>query len=208
MCTILNYRILSTLNKYSTNILSFVPKHSPVQDHEVLKIKHFITSSRKLLVLTGAGISTESGIPDYRSEGVGLYARSTNRPVQYQDFVRKDAVRRRYWARNFVGWPRFSSFFPNAVHTALCDLELKYKLVSCIVTQNVDRLHTKAGSKNVIELHGSAFNVVCLGCDSTINRHDFQAILEDLNPNMKGKADMIRPDGDVEIPKVTEFSLK
>lgn len=200
---LLHFRTLSTANK-CCSILSFVPKHNPVQNVDVLRIKHFIISSKKLLVLTGAGISTESGIPDYRSEGVGLYARSSSRPVQFQDFVKKEAVRKRYWARNYVGWPRFSSFLPNAIHSTLCDLELKYKVVSCIVTQNVDRLHTKAGSKNVIELHGSAFNVMCLGCDNTIDRHHFQTILEELNPNMKGTTNMIRPDGDVEIPKEQE----
>ncbi|KAJ9582130.1 hypothetical protein L9F63_003525 [Diploptera punctata] len=200
MVGFLHYRTISTANKYCSNILSFVPTHSTIDNNDILKIKHFITSSSKLLVLTGAGVSTESGIPDYRSEGVGLYARSTNRPVQYQDFVKNKAIRRRYWARNYVGWPRFSSFHPNTVHSTLRDLELKYKLVSCIVTQNVDNLHTKAGSKSVIELHGSAFiNMPII----------FKQFWKNYIPHMKGTSKMIRAQMEIlKIPKVNFNSVR
>lgn len=85
---------------------TFVPKCKPVKDSDVLRLKEFIDSHNKICILTGAGISTESGIPDYRSEGVGLYARSTRRPVLYKDFCASESIRRRYWARNYVGWPR------------------------------------------------------------------------------------------------------
>ncbi|PSN44395.1 NAD-dependent protein deacylase Sirt4 [Blattella germanica] len=202
MCKLVQFRTLSTGNRCCNSITSFIPKHNPAHKDDIVKINNFITSSNKLLILTGAGVSTESGIPDYRSEGVGLYARSTNRPVQYQEFVKKENVRKRYWARNYVGWPRFSSFKPNLIHDIICDLELKHEKVSCVVTQNVDRLHSKAGSRNVIELHGSAFKVICISCNNTIDRHVFQTVLEKLNPTMKSTTDMIRPDGDVDIPQV------
>lgn len=151
---------------------------------------------------TGAGISTESGIPDYRSVGVGLYARSKNRPVIYQQFINNPEVRIRYWARNYVGWPRFSSMLPNYAHTFLKKLEDKNKLIH-IITQNVDNLHTKAGSKNVLELHGTAYIVHCLNCDYSIDRHKFQNVLSNLNPQVSiMELYSVRPDGDVELTPV------
>lgn len=112
-----------------------------------------IANSRNLFVITGAGISTESGIRDYRSEDVGLYAISDSRPIQYADFVNSAANRKRYWARNYVGWPEFSTREPNGGHFALAQLENLGK-VHWLVTQNVDALHAKAGSQRVSELHG------------------------------------------------------
>nr|CAD7599725.1 unnamed protein product [Timema genevievae] len=191
--------IISFKSKCSLHSLAFVPKHNPADEAEIEKLKHFLKYRENICVLTGAGVSTESGIPDYRSEEVGLYARNTNKPVQYQDFVRSDQVRKRYWARNYIGWPRFSSFHPNQTHLALYQLEVPLKRVSCIITQNVDRLHHKAGSRNVLELHGTAFHVMCLGCDNRIYRNDFQTALAKLNPNMTIISKTIRPDGDVEL---------
>lgn len=133
-----------------------------------------------------------------------MYARTDSRPVQHMDFVRLPAIRQRYWARNFVGWPRFSSFEPNQIHRTLARWERESR-IGCLVTQNVDRLHTKAGSKNVLELHGSGYNVICLGCDYSIARHDMQHILDSLNRNVVDRSDMIRPDGDVDIPQVNWF---
>ncbi|XP_026684292.1 NAD-dependent protein deacylase Sirt4-like [Diaphorina citri] len=182
--------------------ISFIPKHKPVEESDINKLKQFIEKYNKILVVTGAGISTESGIPDYRSEGVGLYARSDKRPVQFQDFLKSRRVRIRYWARNFVGWPRFSSFQPNANHYALKQMEDNEKL-SYIITQNVDGLHYKAGNKKVIEMHGTAFRVMCLGCDYEIDRHKFQKILEDLNPDLMIESQEMRPDGDVEMSEET-----
>ncbi|GJQ78198.1 putative NAD-dependent protein deacylase [Trypoxylus dichotomus] len=190
---------------YSTTNFNFIPKHLPVEKTSINLLKEFINNSKRLLVLTGAGISTESGIPDYRSEEVGLYARSNHKPIQYVDFLKSKAIRRRYWARNFIGWPRFSSCQPNAAHISVRNLELVHNKVSCIVTQNVDSLHYKAGSKNVIELHGSAFRVFCLDCDARYSRFDVQEMLTELNPNITNTSDMIRPDGDVDIsPDVIE----
>ena len=101
----------------------------------------------------GAGISTESGIPDYRSEGVGLYNRTNHRPMYIQEFMKSSSARKRYWARNFIGWPSFSSVQPNKAHEIVRKWELNGK-VNGLVTQNVDRLHNKAGSQP-IELHGT-----------------------------------------------------
>lgn len=86
--------------------MGFVPNYKPPEPEELTKLLSFIQNSGRLCVLTGAGVSTESGIPDYRSQGVGLYATSNKRPVLYQDFKNKEHIRRRYWARNYIGWPR------------------------------------------------------------------------------------------------------
>ncbi|XP_031832200.1 NAD-dependent protein deacylase Sirt4 isoform X2 [Nomia melanderi] len=161
---------------YATD-LTFVPKCQPVKDSDITRLKEFIDSHNNICILTGAGISTESGIPDYRSQGVGLYARSNRRPVLYKDFCASDSLRKRYWARNYVGWPRFSSIEPNDTHKLLKKLEDTQK-VRCIITQNVDNLHVKAGSRRIIELHD---------------------VLDGLNYNMSATSQMIRPDGDVDI---------
>lgn len=144
-----------------------------------------------------------TGIPDYRSEGVGLYARSNARPVQHLEFIQSPKVRHRYWARNFVAWPHFSNIQPNATHKSLARLEHKGQITS-LVTQNVDRLHTKAGSKNVLELHGCGYKVICLGshCDYSIDRHELQLIFNSMNQIFLEQVDMERPDGDVDIPQV------
>lgn len=117
------------------------------------------------------------------------------------EFIQSPQIRQRYWARNFVGWSRFSSVKPNETHLALTRLQ-KSGQIANVVTQNVDRLHTKAGTKDVLELHGSGYNVICLGsnCDYSIGRHEFQMILTALNQKMCDRTDMIRPDGDVDIP--------
>ncbi|XP_041971661.1 NAD-dependent protein deacylase Sirt4 [Aricia agestis] len=191
---------MSTFKDCIRKFAYYVPAYNPPDIQDTKKLREFISRHEKLLVLTGAGISTESGIPDYRSEGVGLYARSNHKPVQYQEFVKSSKVRQRYWARNFVGWPRFSSIQPNNNHFAIRELEKKGK-VTAIVTQNVDRLHQKAGSENVIELHGSGYLVKCLSCSYEICRHKLQEILDTRNPDIKNNFSMIRPDGDVELSK-------
>lgn len=133
--------------------LAFVPACQPPNPVEVQQLQHFVSNSKRLFVMTGAGISTESGIPDYRSEGVGLYARTDRRPIKHVEFIRSASVRQRYWARNFMGWPQFSSHQPNTAHMVLRDWENLGKL-HWLVTQNVDALHSKAGSQRLTELHG------------------------------------------------------
>lgn len=148
-----------------------------------------------------------TGIPDYRSEGVGLYARTNHKPIQYQQFLKSAKTRQRYWARNYVGWERFSSCKPNFTHRFLRDLELVHKKADVIVTQNVDSLHYKAGSRNVVELHGTAFRVICLQCKSEYSRYEIQNRLRELNPNLSETSTMIRPDGDVEIIPVNTQTM-
>ena len=141
----------------------FVPHSMTPAVSDIEKLEEFIQRSQKLFVLTGAGLSTESGIPDYRSEGVGLYARTDRRPMTYQDFVKTAKNRQRYWARNYVGWPQFASFQPNDSRVTLTKWQQQGRL-STLVTQNVDALHTKAGAQDVVELHGCTHRVVCLSC--------------------------------------------
>ncbi|KAL1130133.1 hypothetical protein AAG570_013071 [Ranatra chinensis] len=179
--------------------LSCVPKHEPCRLPDLEALKDFLSNYRRPLVLTGAGASTESGIPDYRSEGIGLYATSSSRPVLIKDFLRDENIRRRYWARNYAGWPLFSRRLPNETHLCLSRLQAVQK-VGTIVTQNVDNLHQKAKSRDVIELHGTAFKVVCTNCSYSLPRQDFQAILENMNPHITAPAVMrINPDGDSEV---------
>uniref|UniRef100_A0AAR5Q9H1 Deacetylase sirtuin-type domain-containing protein n=1 Tax=Dendroctonus ponderosae TaxID=77166 RepID=A0AAR5Q9H1_DENPD len=184
----------------STQLHQFVPKHKPVSESDVKRLQEFIFNSKKLLVLTGAGISTESGIPDYRSKEVGLYERTNHKPIQHIEFIKSATVRQRYWARNFVGWFRFSKSLPNSVHFSIRDLEIEDKIVHTVVTQNVDGLHLKAGSRNVIELHGTGYRVICLKCDALYDRDYIQGkLLENNSIDFEETTKMIRPDGDVEI---------
>lgn len=144
-----------------------------------------IARTERLVVLTGAGISTESGIPDYRGVN-GLWTRHT--PVYYADYVRNLAVRRRYWARSLNGYNRFRDASPNAGHRALAEMEQRGRL-HYLVTQNVDRLHVKAGSKRVIELHGENTHVHCISCGYTEPRSQTQARLEWENRHLRLPAD-------------------
>ncbi|RHY63584.1 hypothetical protein DYB38_001665 [Aphanomyces astaci] len=154
---------------------SYVPAHGKPRTLELQLLQELLAKSKKVVVLTGAGISTESGIPDYRSEGVGLYARANHRPIQHMDFMTsaavdtmppKESVHDKSWLR-FIG-------LTTTMHRDVT-----------LVTQNVDRLHTKAGSRDVIELHGSSEEVRCMqpGCAAPpIDRDTFQSILSKLNP--------------------------
>ena len=131
-----------------------------------------LLAGRRAVVLTGAGCSTESGIPDYRGEG----------------------TRRRFWARSAIGWERFRDAQPNAGHRALAALQAA-GAVRALITQNVDRLHAKAGSREVIELHGALADVACLRCGHGEPRHELQARLLDANPGWLESATEIQPDG-------------
>lgn len=151
---------------------------------------------RRIVVLTGAGCSTESGIPDYR--GPGTRARARN-PIQHMEFLSRPEVRARYWARALIGWPRFSSARPNAAHQTLAELE-RDGYVLGLITQNVDRLHHAAGSSRVIELHGALADVRCLSCGERVARKDVQERLLALNPGFLEQQVEMRPDGDAELP--------
>lgn len=156
-----------------------------------------LLSGKRVVALTGAGISTESGIPDYRGPATRHVPRN---PVQHRDFVRDPAVRRRYWARAFVGWERFRGARPNRGHDTLAALE-RCGAVSGIVTQNVDRLHQAAGSRDVIELHGALAEVRCLGCGAIEAREDVQHRLTVLNPELSASHATMAPDGDADLAR-------
>lgn len=172
-----NLKLIST---FWCRFSNFVPNSNLVSDSDVDALKRFIDQTRSLVVLTGAGISTESGIPDYRSEKVGLYARNGHKPTNYHEFIKSPHSRTRYWARSFIAWPQFSQFKPNFNHEILKRWEDK-GLVDWVVTQNVDSLHLKAGNKNLIELHGSLYSVVCMGCGQRESRESVQTTMATLN---------------------------
>ena len=180
----------------SEHLKNFVPPHAAVSEESLNKVETFLAHSRRLFVMTGAGISTESGIKDYRSEGVGLYATSSTRPTNYSDFLCSAAVRQRYWARNTTAWPFFSSFKPNISHKALATMEHRGSL-HWLVTQNVDSLHFKAGSRRVTELHGTVSSVICLSCHSMLPRDELQEKIYRENPNWSAKPQGFAPDADV-----------
>ncbi|MEM1126814.1 MAG: NAD-dependent protein deacetylase [Bacteroidota bacterium] len=150
---------------------------------------------RRVAVLTGAGCSTESGIPDYRGPETRRKARN---PVQYQAFVGDEAARQRYWARSAAGWPRFSQAQPNAGHHALAAME-HGGLLTGLITQNVDRLHQAAGSQRVVELHGALSEVRCLDCGHQEPRTAVQQRLDALNPRWTARPLELAPDGDAEL---------
>jgi NAD-dependent deacetylase sirtuin 4 len=150
---------------------------------------------RRIAVLTGAGCSTESGIPDYRGEGTRRRARS---PMQYRAFLHDPIARARYWARSLIGWPRFAAARPNAGHLALAEMERDGAVIG-MITQNVDRLHRAAGSERVIELHGALAEVVCLACRTLHDRAALQARLEAANPEVAARSAELLPDGDAEL---------
>jgi NAD-dependent SIR2 family protein deacetylase len=149
----------------------------------------------RLFVLTGAGCSTESGIPDYR-DADGSWKRAA--PVMYQAFVADLEIRRRYWARSLVGWRRLCAARPNDAHHALACLQHRQR-VECLVTQNVDRLHQAAGSVEVIDLHGRIDLVRCMSCQVRLPRARLQAELENLNPRFAALDAPTAPDGDADL---------
>ncbi|MER7722424.1 NAD-dependent protein deacetylase [Streptomyces sp. NPDC096323] len=148
-----------------------------------------------VLVLSGAGISTESGIPDYRGEGGSL---SRHTPMTYQDFIADAQARRRYWARSHLGWRTFGRARPNAGHRAVAAFGQR-GLLSGLITQNVDGLHQAAGSEDVVELHGSLERVVCLSCGATGLRRELAQRLEEANTGFAPVAAAINPDGDADL---------
>jgi NAD-dependent SIR2 family protein deacetylase len=157
---------------------------------------------KALAVLTGAGISTDSGIPDYRGQG-----RVARHPMTFDSFMGSPEARVRYWARSFVGWSRISDAEPNAGHIALAEAERAGR-VQQIITQNVDQLHQRAGSERVIDLHGRLDLVKCVGCGLTITRVEMDELLQGLNPTINKNPDIeFSPDGDAEIEAVAGFRV-
>jgi NAD-dependent SIR2 family protein deacetylase len=166
------------------------------QQAAVRQLAELWSANKPALILTGAGISTDSGIPAYRDEN-GQWIHS--KPVQAAEFYNHESVRKRYWLRSMLGWSRIGTAEPNATHHAITQLQ-RDGLGQCIVTQNVDNLHHRANNKHVIDLHGNLQSVVCLQCHATTPRHHVQERLQHLNPDVIGRindnAAAIRPDGD------------
>ncbi|WP_319450772.1 MULTISPECIES: NAD-dependent protein deacetylase [unclassified Mycobacterium] len=161
-----------------------------------------VLAGQRIAVLTGAGVSTDSGIPDYR----GPDAPPSN-PMTIRQFTSDPVFRQRYWARNHVGWRHMDATLPNAGHRALANLEAA-GAVSGLITQNVDLLHTKAGSQSVVNLHGTYAQVVCLACGHTLTRAELAEQLEALNPGFGEQAVgaiAVAPDADAVIEETASF---
>ena len=158
-------------------------------------LRAWLDRFERIFVLTGAGVSTASGIPDYR-DADGAWKRPP--PVTYQALVGDPATYRRYWARSFVGWPSFSTAQPNASHRALAAFE-QTERITALVTQNVDTLHQRAGSRKVIDLHGRLDRVVCLGCGDEQPRTAVQTRMAAANHGWHPHASAVAPDGDADI---------
>lgn len=180
------------------------PEAPAAAEHDIDRLVDLLRH-RRTVVLTGAGCSTESGIPDYR--GPGQLDR-VRRPIQHLEFIRSGRTRARYWARSLLGWPRFSAFAPNPAHRALAWLE-RHGALPRLITQNVDRLHHRAGSQRVIELHGALARVKCLSCGAAEDRDALQKRLLEDNPGFAETFALeLRPDGDAELPPDVELSFR
>ncbi|MGW2834626.1 NAD-dependent protein deacetylase [Streptomyces sp. NPDC001286] len=175
--------------------LTWTPTEDPPPSTTDLRPVADALGAGGVLVLSGAGISTESGIPDYRGEGGSL---SRHTPMLYQDFTGSAQARRRYWARSHLGWRAFGRARPNAGHRAVAAFG-RHGLLSGTITQNVDGLHQAAGSDGVVELHGSLDRVVCLECGALSRRREVARRLEEANPDFAPVAAGINPDGDADL---------
>jgi NAD-dependent SIR2 family protein deacetylase len=169
----------------------------PIEPAPGTALAGFVRRHRRLVVLTGAGCSTGSGIPGYRDRDGAWSGRA---PVQYREFVESEHARRRYWSRSLLGWERVAAASPNPAHRALAALE-RTGIVRTLVTQNVDGLHQRAGSRRVVDLHGRLDEVECLDCGGRVSRRDVQHQLLAWNPGfadalLSGAAAPARPDGD------------
>jgi len=169
-----------------------MPYPVPMEDD---LLREFIQQHSRLFVLTGAGCSTDSGIPDYR-DADGEWKRA--QPVQFRSFMEEPLTRKRYWARSLVGWRRFGRARPNDAHRALAALEHRGR-VGLLVTQNVDRLHQAAGSAAVVDLHGTLDTVRCMGCERRLPREELQEQLLERNPDWARLDARDAPDGDADL---------
>jgi NAD-dependent SIR2 family protein deacetylase len=168
---------------------------APAPTAEEIDLLATLLRGGSVVALTGAGISTESGIPDYRSPEAQTRVR---KPIHGPEFIRSSALRQRYWARAMAGWERFRNAAPNVAHHVLADFE-RFGVLDAIITQNVDRLHQHAGSKNVHELHGALAEVHCLTCNALETRDALQARMRLENPNWIDGPTPMAPDGDAEL---------
>lgn len=160
-----------------------------------------VVADRRWLVLTGAGVSTDSGIPDYRGPGAPV-----RRPMTLQEFRSGPGARQRYWARSYLGWSTMQQAQPNDTHRILVELEASGRL-SGLITQNVDGLHVAAGQRDLVELHGRLDRVVCLDCGALSSRQDLQRRLAALNPEFTAHGLRTLPDGDVALEDTAGFTV-
>jgi NAD-dependent SIR2 family protein deacetylase len=174
---------------------------TPSSTEDVDALAALLRRHPRWTVLTGAGISTGSGIPDYR-DAQGAWKRTA--PVQFQAFMGSEATRQRYWARSLAGWPVFSQAQPNGAHMALAQLEAMGHATT-VITQNVDGLHQRAGSHCVVDLHGRLDQIRCMGCGQISERAPFQQRLVDANPHWHHRVAAVAPDGDADLEGV-DFS--
>ncbi|WP_461121059.1 NAD-dependent protein deacetylase [Saccharothrix stipae] len=185
--------------------LSWTPTGAPLPRTTSLDEVVRVVADGRVLVLSGAGLSTESGIPDYRGAS-GSLRRHT--PMTYDEFVGSVEGRRRYWARSHLGWRTIARAAPNAGHHAVAELHARGHL-SGVITQNVDGLHQAARTPDVVELHGSLDRVVCLDCGAAGPREDLDRRFRAANPAFEATATRVNPDGDVDLPEpeVRSFRL-
>ena len=182
-----------------------LPESAPTPRATVTDVADLLRGAR-IAVLTGAGLSTDSGIPDYRGPD------STPRtPMTYQQFIGDASFRRHYWARNHVGWRHMAATQPNGGHHAVVALE-RASTFSGLITQNVDTLHQKAGSERMVDLHGSYDRVICLTCENMVPRESLDVRLTELNPSFRAEqgdvADIeIAPDADAVIETTAHFRV-
>lgn len=175
-----------------------MPPSAPVDEEGYRRVRELVAGGH-VVALTGAGMSTGSGIPDYR--GPDGTRRVT--PMQHGEFLTSDVGRQRYWARAYAGWSRFAGAAPNSAHHAVADLE-RAGLLRHVITQNVDGLHTRAGSHHVLELHGNLARVVCLDCGEPTGRQQVHQWLGEANPGFLDHvhtSSQVRPDGDIALPE-------
>jgi NAD-dependent SIR2 family protein deacetylase len=166
-------------------------------------LEEFIRQHPRLVVLTGAGISASSGIPTYRDKsGKWLYSE----PIQHRDFLQSGHTRRRYWARSMRGWPNIRDAAPNGAHHALAALE-RQGHIELLITQNVDRLHQRAGSRGVVDLHGRLDRVICLGCEAGLPREQVQQQLIARNSHQLDTPAVAGPDGDTQVNEALAHTL-
>lgn len=161
-----------------------------------------LVAGRRVAVLTGAGVSTDSGIPDYRGQGA-----SKRTPMNISDFLNSELARKRYWAGAHVGWKRFSQAEPNQGHLAIAAME-QGGIIEGVISQNVDGLHRRAGNSHVVDLHGSLDRVICLECSQQFDRVSIEQQLSDENPWLEELSNIVlAPDGDVDVSNFNEVTI-
>ncbi len=180
------------------------PNGVSVQTQSIDLLARLLADKKKIWVLTGAGISAHSGIPTYRDHQGNWHH---NRPIQHEEFINQFPSRQLYWARSLAGWKHIHQAKPNAAHHAITSMQQAGRL-SQLVTQNVDRLHSAAYTKDVIDLHGRLDQIYCLKCDQISSRSDYQLLLEEQNPGLNQIVTELLPDGDAQVEDIATEAVR